>query len=89
MPDKPNWTPGPWVAERLDTDQWELVADSIDARVLAVTYAGDPDALANMTLAAAAPELYEALEGLLRYSWRERQKEAAQSALAKARGETK
>lgn len=86
-------TPGPWVIDNGDICQ----RTKHGLRVIATTSPpADGDEDANTHLIAAAPELYEALEAMLR-AFDDRQihpsfkpfpaVEAAEAALAKARGE--
>lgn len=92
-----NWTPGPWATERTAGGAWIISAAgqpglAYAADSAAITGLSAYPAAANAHLIAAAPDLFEALAGLLtitpgddRYALR---MEAAFAALAKARGET-
>lgn len=86
------FTPGPWVA-----DGTTVYADAFKSGrnvygAVACLAIGEDDTafqeIANAHLIAAAPDLYEALEGVLRVADRQTVEfDAARAALAKARGE--
>jgi hypothetical protein len=89
----PAFTPGPWTVESRvafgKNDYAVSPASGNDGFVAALTHG--PDAKANASLIAAAPELYEALERIndtadiaLDIDWIRR---ISRAALAKARGE--
>lgn len=83
-----NWTPGPWSLEKhLASNEWSVNGHMYAGRFIG-TARDSAEALSNAHLVAAAPELYDALEGALallesdgarHHIWRR--------ALAKARGE--
>ena len=84
---EPKWTPGPWIEEE---DGLEVRAAS-NYKMVAATL-GSEERLANANLIAAAPELYEALEIICRFSLPKGGDQIvafaqAFKALAKARGE--
>lgn len=102
MTQKTKWTLGPWVAQkgyghepehiswtiRPKGSSWESVATAW--RNLHPESRVTRDAMdANANLIAAAPELYDALESVVRIADRDTVEfAAARAALAKARGET-
>lgn len=89
------WTPGPWEAVN------ERDVDTADGKCIAIMGVGVDEFEANAHLIAAAPDLYEALEKILRECGDEMsdgylanfvhsdKASVARAALAKARGETK
>ena len=92
---EPKFTPGPWLFSSYKSGNSVIVIDGKEFDVATVNY---PNRDANAHLIAAAPELYEALEGLLaditeyqeinnlggqNNHWQVK----AKAALAKARGE--
>lgn len=83
------WTPGPWVTVRFVDDDDDIFTIGHKrggiARMILHSQKQKDDAAANARLIAAAPELYEALYGLMH--GHDGSIEAAQAALAKARGE--
>ena len=99
MTDQPKWTPGPWAVERNKrTWGWvDVVGPSLGVggptQATDLTLADEVKRIAEAHLISAAPDLYEALDGLLGLlddgSLYEPQAYAARAALAKARGETK
>lgn len=56
---KPAFTPGPWVWDRLGD------VETVDGKDIATTEAMTQESLANAALIAAAPDLYEALTGVV------------------------
>jgi hypothetical protein len=93
-----HWTPGPWlvihpegiVESEVTKDFVKLASPWADG-----AWTGNPEMLANARLIAAAPELAEALEELLKdiqqyEAWKRpvHAVEIARAALAKAKGET-
>ncbi len=110
MASETKWTPGPWSLGRNKSDYMQIDGglsrpqQHIGLAKVVVAFDGDPypQGEANADLIAAAPELYEALERLLKWvapiagdnhdKDREREEmasvEAACSALRKARGES-
>jgi hypothetical protein len=86
---EPKWTPGPWV-------WWPktgiLATESRDGRWIVSGELSSANAEANARLIAAAPELYEALKGIIGWCPTDNQRsiaafDKALAALAKARGE--
>lgn len=64
MPDnKPRWTPGPWANDL----PWAVTQNGrvILTTAIDVPTTGEAEAIANVTLASAAPDLYAALESLV------------------------
>lgn len=113
MTSEPKWTPGPWdfsmAKMPIDGEYDYCISAVVDGERYVISEAFGrvsekqrPNAHANARLIAAAPELYEALERLLKWvapiagdnhdKDREREEmasvEAACSALRKARGES-
>ena len=98
------WTPGPWeVSPALPTRVQRTGGSAIRGHIVTVTRKGSDEdnarAEADARLIAAAPDLYQALHGLLRSVMAPEpppghvrddsaQIEAARRALARARGET-
>ncbi len=86
-----SWTPGPW--------WWEVTVLESERREVLTTRSrlamGTGEDIANTHLIAAAPDLYEALERILRMpvngvplrDWEDYSVKEALGALAKARGE--
>ena len=96
MTDQPKWTPGPWRYDRTNgspTTGEHMIAGAKPGYLAEVRDCGSGDVRANAHLIAAAPDMAEALDGLLGLldagSLYEPQAYAARAALAKARGETK
>ena len=96
MTDQPKWTPGPWRYDRTNgspTTGEHMIAGAKPGYLAEVRDCGSGDVRANAHLIAAAPDMAEALDGLLGLldagSLYEPQAYAARTALAKARGETK
>ena len=96
MTDQPKWTPGPWRYDRTNgspTTGEHMIAGAKPGYLAEVRDCGSGDVRANAHLNAAAPDMAEALDGLLGLldagSLYEPQAYAARTALAKARGETK
>jgi len=99
-------TPGPWKARKIAgyTAYWAVDAPRVEDRepqvckVSGGLYIDAPQTEANARLIAAAPELLEALEGMLNNLWQDRKRDvkrdyslmvyeaAARKALDKARG---
>jgi hypothetical protein len=89
MPDNaPKWTPGPWTYAPIPGYQYVVEIDK-PAQVLLVAAAVHPgreaEIRANMQLAAAAPDLYAALDKYVEHFGDPLK--VARAALAKARGE--
>ena len=97
---EPKWTPGPWAVETRDKETWVVAYCGDDDPWFVCNpelYIGPGKtdrAPANAHLIAAAPDLYEAMDGL--HSWFGEEGDgrdisalliAARAALAKARGE--
>ena len=94
-------TPGPWEVERRtgQPDHWQVNGVNDDPgfqwRGLAMIYtsgswADDPEGLANAHLIAAAPDMLEALEDMLRANWPDgidAARSQAAEVVRKARGE--
>lgn len=88
------WTPGPWVFD--GTGPHNVfgcdISNSLGDSIAGSWHGRDEVAKANAHLIAAAPELYDALEEMLRivggYEYPETAK-MARAALTKARGESK
>ena len=96
MTDQPKWTPGPWRYDRTNgspTTGEHMIAGAKPGYLAEVRDCGSGDVRTNAHLIAAAPDMAEALDGLLGLldagSLYEPQAYAARTALAKARGETK
>ena len=100
MTDQPKWTKGPWPIKTTGDFKRIVIGDGLvdgpGGYEVAEVYSDDCDrdeAMANAHLIAAAPDMAEALDGLLGLldagSLYEPQAYAARTALAKARGETK
>ncbi len=100
---EPKWTKGPWVWRPAYLNAGQDEADTLAGTVgdtegdgmcvAAIHHDAGLPAVANANLIAAAPELYEALEELVRVQmdgdweyWRGA-RDRAEAALAKARGE--
>lgn len=108
------WTPGPWHLEDDHPKRAAVFVNDGDDWQVAVLYSGrgdadiqdsngvwqnDPVRIANARLIAAAPELYEALEGIANHydmdgygekAWKDlalEMAELARTAMAKARGD--
>lgn len=97
MSTETNFTPGPWSLDNNDVrDEAQAVESEATGCIVAEACTLDRpgDCEANAHLIAAAPELYEALEGIMRAEARDRvmpagaEWDAARAALAKARGES-
>ena len=93
-----NWTPGPWTAARSDPAEgvdvyWICAGAGNSSTELGSMMGGYPHDKreANANLAAAAPELYEALVAFMKLAWESHHNnpayDTARAALAKARGE--
>lgn len=88
-------TPGPWIfyADTPSTDpNWHIVTTANRMRVLANVHIEPGNAMdaANARLIAAAPDLLEALQGVLRVADRQTDEfDAARAAIAKAIGASK
>lgn len=87
-----NWTPGPWIVDDRSSKPRILTGASPNYLIAAGPICGGSAARrtaeANGRLIAAAPELYAALEEVVRISDRKHDAwDEAKAALAKARGE--
>lgn len=103
MTDQPKWTPGPWAVERNKrTWGWvDVVGPSLGVggptQATDLTLADEVKRIAEAHLIAAAPDMAEALEKALNFITNTESEmgetlpcgDAARTALAKARGETK
>ena len=94
--DQPKFTPGPWAVSEdprpgMEWNNEIVTAADYDNRICYMANGGKERAdefLANAFLIAAAPDLYAALEGVLRIADRKTVEfDVARAALAKARGE--
>ena len=91
MTTETKWTPGPWkvlprgdLTSKFTIPVFATVGDGVVCSIVH-TYTAEPRDRANARLIAAAPDLYEALAGLLaQYDLHD---PAAEAALARARGE--
>jgi len=96
MPDStPKWTPGPWTYTPIPGYQYVVEIDRPGQILLITTVplGREVEVAANMRLAAAAPEMYAALEGILSMPGMEfihgdKLVDPVRKALAKARGES-
>ena len=100
MTDQPKWTPGPWRYDRTNgspTTGEHMIAGAKPGYLAEVRDCGSGDVRANAHLIAAAPDMAEALEKALNFITNTESEmgetlpcgDAARTALAKARGETK
>ncbi len=104
MTDQPKWTKGPWPIKPTGDFKRIVIGDGLvdgpGGYEVAEVYSDDCDrdeAMANAHLIAAAPDLYAALERALNFIANTESEmgealpcgDAARTALAKARGETK
>ena len=85
------FTPGPWFVKRQNpsptTGEW-MIAGSKPGYLAEIRDCGSGDVQANAHLIAAAPDLYAALEEVIRISDRKHDAwDKAKAALVKARGE--
>lgn len=98
---KNNHTPGPWYVEKTDADRFIIIDKECEGRICDVLDVckefGPERQKANAALIAAAPDMLEALESLLRVADIVMKKQGsidcsirhnARQALAKARGES-
>lgn len=93
MTDQPKWTPGPWAFHKRGQRIYGGKTGGLDIAQMRI----NPDWEANAHLIAAAPDLYAALERALNFIANTESEmgealpcgDAARTALAKARGETK
>ena len=86
-------TPGPWKATYWhdeDTDQggWDISVNGHLLPLCDMETDGSDDIEANARLISAAPDLLEALKGLLMHPLGAFENEAARAAIAKVKGET-
>lgn len=81
-------TPGPWITDYMERECW-IGSDPIQDLVCSVERIGPKsEYLANARLIAAAPELLEALQGVLRVADRKTTEfDAARAAIKKAGGQ--
>lgn len=83
------FTRGPWISVEGTTSGREVLAEKPSTKSrLRVARIGGPDRDANAHLIASAPELYEALDNILKRGLTIDLIDPARAALAKARGET-